>query len=103
MCLERVSGVFKQRKSCELTRVSFPVKVVLRIAVTLQVYSLLLVSWAVGEGNVVVSYVFKEVDLVFIQKQAGSDRVYWSITPALVEESTVLVKRFEIVSVGFRS
>jgi hypothetical protein len=29
--------------------------------------------------------------------------MYWSVAPTLVEESTILVKRFEIVGVGFRS
>jgi hypothetical protein len=57
----------------------------------------------VGEGNVVIGDIFEKVDLVFVQEQTGSDRVYWSITPTLVEESTILVKRFEKVGVGFRS
>ena len=56
-----------------------------------------------SEGNVIVRNVFEKMDLVFVQKQTGSDGMYWSITPTLVEKSTVLVERFEIVGVGLRS
>jgi hypothetical protein len=71
--------------------------------VTLQVQSLLLAGRAVGEWNVVVGDVFEEMDFIFVQEKTGSNRMYWSIAPTLVEESTILVQRFEKVDVRFRS
>jgi hypothetical protein len=71
--------------------------------VTLQVQSGLLASWAVGEWNVVVGNVVEEMDFVLVKEKTSSNRMYGSITPTLVEESTILVERFEVVEVGFRS
>ncbi len=70
---------------------------------TLQVQSGLLTGWAVGEWNVVVGNVVKEMDFIFVQEETGSNRMYWGITPALIEESAILVKRFKVVEVGFGS
>jgi len=70
---------------------------------TLQVQSRLLTSGAVGEWNVVVGNIVEEMDFVLVKEEAGSDRMYWSITPTLVEESTILVERLEKVEIGFRS
>jgi len=103
MYLLSVSGVWERRKVGRLTRVSLPVEVILWIAVTLQFQSLLLAGWAMGKWNVVVGDVLEEVDFIFVQEKTGSNRMDWSIAPTLVEESTILVKRFEKVGVGFRS
>jgi hypothetical protein len=103
MYLLSVSGVLEKRKVGRLTRVSFPVKVILWIAVTLQFQPLLVAGWAMGKWNVIVGDVLEEVDFIFVQEKTGSNRMYWSVAPTLVEESTILVKRFEIVGVGFRS
>jgi hypothetical protein len=57
----------------------------------------------VGEWNVVVGNIVEEMDFVLVKEKTGSDRMYRSITPTLVEESTILVERLEKVEVGFRS
>lgn len=44
------------------------------------------------EGYMVISDIVEEVNLVFFEKETGSDGVDWSITPSLVEETTVLVE-----------
>lgn len=58
---------------------------------------------AVGEGDVVVGDVVEEVDVFFVEKEAGADRVDWGVAPAFVEEAAVLVEGFEEVDVGFGS
>ena len=67
---------------------------------TTELLARLLARGAVGEGNVVVGNVVEKVNLVLLQQQAGSNRVHRGVTPALVEETTVLVERFEKVNVG---
>jgi hypothetical protein len=57
----------------------------------------------VGERNVVVGNVVEEMDLIFVQEETGSNRMYWCITPTFIEKSTILVKRFKVVEVGFGS
>lgn len=52
-----------------------------------------------GEGDVVISNVIEEVDLFFRKKKRGCNGVDRSITPAFVKESSVLIKRIEIVSI----
>jgi hypothetical protein len=104
MCLLSISSDFgKGHVGMCLTRVSLPVEIVLWIAVALQIQSLFLAGWAVGEWNVIVGDIFEKVNFVFIEKKTGSNRMNWSIAPTLVEESAILVKRFEKVDVGFRS
>lgn len=68
----------------------------------LEFQPLLLASWAVGEGNVVVSNVVEEVKLILVEHQASGDGVDRSITPALVEEATVSVKSIKVgeISIG---
>lgn len=56
---------------------------------------------AVGEGDVVVGYVVEEVNFRFVEKEAGTNGVDRSITPAFVKETAVLVEGFEKVDVGF--
>jgi hypothetical protein len=87
----------------EPTGISLPVKVVLRVAVALLINSGLLARRAVREGDVIVSNVFKEMYLFLFEEEAGGNRVDWSITPAFVEKSTVLIERFEKVNVRLRS
>lgn len=52
------------------------------------------------ERNMVISNVVEEVNLVFLEEQTSSDRVYWSITPSLIEEPAVLVELIEVIRVG---
>lgn len=59
----------------------------------------LLAGGAVSERNVVVGNVVKEVNLILGQHKTGGDRVNRCITPSLVEETTILVKRLEVVDV----
>jgi len=84
-----------------LTRISLPIKVVLGVAMTLQIQSCLLASWTMGEGNVVVCNIVEEVDFVFLQKKTCSNGMNGSITPTFVEEATILVKSFKVIEVGF--
>lgn len=75
-----------------LTRIPFPVKVVLGVAVALEVRAELLTRWAVGEGHVVVGNVVEEVNLVLGKHEGRSNRVHRGITPALVEETAIPVE-----------
>lgn len=83
-----------------LTGIALPVKVVLRVTVTTELLARLLARGTVGERNVVVGNVVEEVNLLLLQQQAGGDGVYRRVTPALVEESAVLVERLKEVGVG---
>lgn len=53
------------------------------------------------ERNVVVSDVIEEMDFVLVEKETSRNRMHWSITPSLVEKSTVLVEGFEEIDVSF--
>ena len=64
------------------------------------VHSVLLACGAVGEGDVVVGNVIEEVDFLLLECQAGCDGVDGGISPALVEETAVLVESIEVVEVG---
>jgi hypothetical protein len=79
--------------------VALPVKVVIGVAVTTEIQTSLLVSWAVGEGDVVVSNILKEVELLLFKEKTSSNRVHGSITPSLIEETTVLIQRLKEVEV----
>lgn len=82
------------------TGVTFPIEVVLGVAVTLVVQSDLLTGRAVGERNMVVCDVVEEVDLVLLQEKRSSDRVNGSISPAFVEESAVFVESIKVICVS---
>lgn len=60
----------------------------------------LLAGRAVGEGNVVVSNIVEEVNLLLFQHQTGGNRVDRCITPTLVEETAILIKGFKVVDVS---
>ena len=66
---------------------------------TLLVDSGLLVVWAMSEWYVVVGDIVEEMKLILWKQETSSNRVNWSITPALVEESTIFVKLVEEVGV----
>lgn len=68
-----------------------------------EVKTLLLTSGAVSEGNVVVGDIVEEVNLLLLEEKTSSDRVNGSITPSLVEETTVLVQRLKEVEVRLAS
>jgi hypothetical protein len=59
----------------------------------------LLTRRAVGEGDVEVSNVVEEMNLVLVKEEAGGNGVHGSITPSLVEETAILVQRLEEVEV----
>ncbi len=84
----------------ELTRVSFPVEVVIWIAVALELDSQIFTSRAVREWNMVVGNVVEEMDLVLVEQKTGSDGVDWSVAPALIEEAAVAIEGLEEVDVG---
>lgn len=64
------------------------------------VHSVLLACGAVGEGDVVVGNVVEEVNFLLLECQAGCDGVDGGISPALVEETAVLVEGVEVIEVG---
>lgn len=66
---------------------------------TLQVQPGLLAGGTVSEGDVVIGNVIEEVDLLFRKEKRGCNGVDRSITPAFIKESSVLVKRIEIVGI----
>ena len=55
------------------------------------------------EWNMVISDIVEEVNFTPIQHKSSGDGVYRCITPSLVEETTILVKRFEKVDVSLGS
>lgn len=66
---------------------------------TFQVQSCLLTCWTVREWDVVICDIVEEMDLFFFEKQCGCNGVDWSVAPALVEETTIMVKCVEEVKV----
>lgn len=83
------------------TRVVLPVKVLAWIAVTSEGQSSLLARGAVSKGNMPVGDVVEEVNLALVQHETSRNGMDRSITPSLVEETAITVKRVEEVSVGF--
>jgi hypothetical protein len=55
------------------------------------------------EWDMVVSDIVEKMNLFFLQQNASRDRMNWCITPAFVEESTILVKCIEKIRVSLRS
>lgn len=53
------------------------------------------------EWDMVIGDIIEEMDLFFLQEETGSNRVDWSITPSLIEKSSILVKGFKEISVCF--
>lgn len=93
------SDCFSQNGLETLTGVALPVKVVIGVAVATEIQTSLLISWAVGEGDVVVSNILEEVELLLLKEKTSSNRVHRSITPSLIEETTVLVQRLKEVEI----
>lgn len=58
----------------------------------LQFQSRLLASRAVGEWDVVIGDVVEKVNLLLLQQQPSSDRVYGCVTPSFIEESAVVIQ-----------
>lgn len=56
-----------------------------------------------GKGDVVVGNLVPEMDLWLAEEDASSNRVDGCISPSLIEETAIAVKRFEIVGVLLRS
>ena len=55
------------------------------------------------EWNVIVSDIVEEMNFGLVEHEASRDRVDRSISPSLVEETAVLIERFEEVDVSFGS
>lgn len=53
------------------------------------------------EGYVVVGNIVEEVDLLLLEGQSGGDRMDWSVSPAFVEETTVLIQLFKVINIGW--
>jgi hypothetical protein len=80
-----------------LTGISLPIKVVLWIAMALQIQPCLLASRAVRERDVVIRDIVEEMDLFFLQEKTGSDRMNRGISPTFVEEPSILVESFKVI------
>jgi hypothetical protein len=80
-------------------RITLPVKVVIGVAVATKVQSSLLIGRAVSERNVVIGNILEKVNLLLLEEKTSSDRVDGRITPSLVEETTILVKRLKEIEV----
>jgi hypothetical protein len=83
-----------------LTRISLPIEVVLRVAVTLQIKSGLLASWAMSEWNVVVGNIVEEMNFFLLQHKTSSNRMNWRIAPTFVEKSSIFIELLEVVRVS---
>jgi len=57
----------------------------------------------VGKGHVPVRNVVKEVDFLLLQHETRGNGMDRSVTPALVEETAVLVEGLEVVEVLTRA
>ena len=68
-----------------------------------QFQSEILACGAVSKGYVVVCNVVEEMNFFLLQHESGGDGVHWSITPSLVEETTIAVERVKIVDVSLGS
>ena len=68
---------------------------------TFQLHPFVVARGAVGEWDVVVGNVVEEMHFFLLQEQGGGNGVDRSIAPSLIEESTVMVERVEVVEVGF--
>lgn len=73
------------------TRISLPVKVVIRIAMAFQIQSRLFARRAVDEWNMAVSDLIEEVDFLLFEHESSSDGMDRRITPSFIEESSILV------------
>ncbi|KAK5636203.1 hypothetical protein RRF57_011915 [Xylaria bambusicola] len=62
----------------------------------------LFARWAMSEGNMIICNVVKEVNFFLLQEQTRGNGMYWGVSPTLVEETSVLIKRFKEVDIGFR-
>ena len=58
---------------------------------TLQLHPLVITCWTMRERDVVIGDVVEEMDLVFLEKQAGGNGVDRSVTPPLIEEPTIMI------------
>ena len=56
-------------------------------------------SRAVSEGNVVVSNVVEEVNLIPVQSQACADRMDRGVAPSFIEEPAITVEAVEEVEI----
>lgn len=68
-----------------------------------KVQTSLLTRGAMGEGNVPVSNVVEEVNFFLLQEKTSSNGVDGSITPSLVEETTILIEGIKEIKVGLAS
>ena len=65
--------------------------------------SSLLTGGTVSEGDVVVSDVVEELDLILVEQQTSRNRMNRGVTPSLVEEAAILIQRFEEINVRLAS
>ena len=102
-CFHVSNGSVKVRMDVVLTRIPLPIKVILWITVASQLQPRLLPRRAVRKRNMIIRNVIKKMNLLLLQHQSSSNRVHRSITPSLVEESSVLIQGVEVVGVCLAS
>ena len=54
-------------------------------------------SWTMSEGNVIVSNVIKEMNLVLLEHESCGNGVNGSVTPSFIEEPSFTIKIIEII------
>ena len=67
----------------------------------LQIQPQLFPCRAMGEWYMVIGDIVEEVDFLLLKGQSGGDGMDWSISPALVKETTVSIQLFKVIDVGW--
>jgi hypothetical protein len=80
-----------------LTAVSFPVKIVLRLAMTLQIHPVLFSRRTVREWYVIICNVVEKVEFLLLEHQGGCNAVHWSITPTFIKETAGMIEMVKVV------
>lgn len=83
-----------------LTRVTLPVKIIRRVAVALEVETLLLIHRTMRKGCVVIGNVVEEVNVAAVEHETGGKGVHGCVTPSLVVEAAIAVEGFKEVGIG---
>ena len=69
----------------------------------LEINPVLFARWTVREWHMVVRDVIEEMNLAFVERQAGRDGVHGRVAPTLVEKATVAVEGVEVINVRVRA
>ena len=67
----------------------------------LQIQPQLFPCRAMREWYMVIGNIVEEVDFLLLEGQTGGDRMDWSVSPAFVKETTVLIQLFKVIYIGW--